>query len=103
MIAAGASNNLPRGVVVNRTMITPNKNKRVSIALVNTNTYNVWIRQQLLAADIVDAEDCPWDYQLVMFHDGSNIKVTFCPVPTPEVQAEILATSVTNTEIPAAN
>ena len=30
-----------------------------------------------------------------MSHDGNNIKVSFCPVPTPEVQAEIMAASVT--------
>ena len=44
-------------------------------------------------ADIVEAEDCPWDYQPIMSHDGDNIKVSFCPVPTPEVQAEIMAAS----------
>ena len=60
MVEARACNNLPRGVVVNRTMFTPNKNKRVPVSLVNTNTYNVWICQTLLAADIVEAEDCPW-------------------------------------------
>ena len=64
MVEARACNNLPRGIVVNRTMFTPNKNKRVPVSLVNTNTYNVWICQTLLAADIVEAEDCPWDYQL---------------------------------------
>ena len=31
-----------------------------------------------------------------MSHDGNDIKVSFCPVPTPEVQAEILSTSVMN-------
>ena len=30
-----------------------------------------------------------------MSYDGDNIKVSFCPVPTPEVQAEIMAASVT--------
>ena len=35
--------------------------------------------------------------------NGGNIKVSFCPVPTPEVQAEILVTSVTNAETPAPN
>ena len=30
----------------------------------------MWIRQPLLAADIVEAKDCLWDYQLVMSHDG---------------------------------
>ena len=59
MVEARACNNLPRGVVVNRTMFTPNKNKQVPISLVNTNTCNVWICQTLLAADIVEAEDCP--------------------------------------------
>ena len=98
MVEARACNNLPRGVVVNRTMITPNKNKRVPISLVNTNTYNVWICQTLLAADIVEAKDCPWDYQPIMSHDGSNIRVSFCPVPSSEVQAEILSQGVSNTE-----
>ena len=96
MIEAKECNNLPLGLVVNRTMVTPNKNKPVPIVLVNTNSYNVWIRQPLLAADIVEAKDCPWDYQPVMSHDGNNIKVSFCPVPTPEVQAEIMAASVTD-------
>ena len=70
-------------------MVTSNKSKWVPVVLVNTNSYNVWIRQPLLAADIVK-----WDYQPVMSHDGNNIKVSFCPVPTPKVQVEILATSV---------
>ena len=72
-------------------MVTPNKSKRVPIVLVNSNSYNVWIRRSLLAADIVEAKDCPWDYQPVMSHDGNNIKVSFCLVPTREVPAEIMA------------
>ena len=79
-------------------MFTPNKNKRVPISLVNTNTYNIWICQTLLAAEVVEAEDCPWDYQSIMSHDGSDIKVSFCPVPSSEVQAEILSQGVSNTE-----
>ena len=98
MVEARASNNLPRGVVVNRTMITPSKSKQVPIALINTNTYNIWICQPLLVADVVEAKDCPWDYQPIMSHDGNDIKVSFCPVPSPEVQAEILSNSVTNAE-----
>ena len=94
MVEARACNNLPRGVVVNRTMFTPNKNKQVPISLVNTNTYNVWICQTLLAGDIVEAEDCPWDYQSIMSHDGNDIKVSFCPMPSSEVQAEILSQGV---------
>ena len=64
----------------------------------NTNTYNVWIHQPLLVGDIVEAKDCPWDYQLVMSRDGNNIKISFCPMSSSEVQAEISAVSVTNAE-----
>ena len=94
MVEARACNNLTRGVVVNRTMFTPNKNKRVPISLVNTNTYNIWICQTLLVANVVEAEDCPWDYQPIMSHDGNDIKVSFCLMPSSEVQAEILSQGV---------
>ena len=96
MVKARAVNNLPMGLVVNRTMVTPNKNKKVPIVIVNTNSYNVWIYQPLLVADIVEVESCPWDYQSMMSHDGNNIKVFFCPAPSLEVQAEIVSASVTN-------
>ena len=84
--------------MVNRTMITPRKNKQVPVALMNTNSYNVWIRQPLLAANIVEAEDCPWDYQSSMSRDGNKINISFCPVPSTEVQAEIAAVSVKTAE-----
>ena len=32
-----------------------------------------------------------------MSHEGNQIKVSFCPVPSPEVQKEILSASVGNT------
>ena len=98
LVEARACNNLPRGIVVNRTMFTPNKNKRVPVSLINTNTYNVWIRQTLLAADIVEAKDCPWDYQSIMSHDSSDIRISFCPMPSSEVQTEILSQGVSNME-----
>ena len=96
MVEARECNNLPLGLVVNRTMIIPNKSKKVPIVLVNTNSYNVWIRQPLLAADVVEAKDCLWDYQLVMSHDGDNIKVSFCLVPPPGIQAEVMAASASD-------
>ena len=43
MVKSCDSSNLPMGVVVNRTMVTPNKSKRVPMLLMNTNSYNVWI------------------------------------------------------------
>ena len=98
MVEARVCHNLPRGIVVNRTMVTPRKNKQVPIALMNTNSYNVLICQPLLAANIVEAKDCPWDYQSSMSHDGNKINISFCPVPSTEVQAEIAAVSANTVE-----
>ena len=41
MVESCNNNNLPMGVVVNRTMVTPNKSKHVLVLLMNTNSYNV--------------------------------------------------------------
>ena len=99
MVESRDINNLPMGIVVNRAMITPKKSKKVPIILANTNSYNIWIWQPLLAANVVQVESCPWDYQTILSHDGKDISVSFCPVPTPGVQEEILSagTSVTPT------
>ena len=86
MIEARSQNNLPLGVVVNGTAVTPSKSN------------NVWIRQQLLAADIVEVDHCPWDYHSTMSHDGSEVQVLFQPVPTPDVQADIFSGDATETE-----
>ena len=98
MVEARVCYNLPRGIVVNRTMVIPRKNKQIPVALMNTNSYNVWIRQPLLAADIVEAEDCPWDYQTSMSSDGNKINISFCPLPSTELQAEISAISANTAE-----
>ena len=83
------SNNLPLGVVVNRTIITPKKSKQVLIILMNTNSYNIWIRQPLLAANVVEAEHCPWDHTTNMTQDGEEIKISCHQIPMAEVQKEI--------------
>ena len=57
--------------------------------LANTNSYNMWICQPLLAADIVEVESCPWDYQTISSCDGKNIKASFCRMPPPEVQEDV--------------
>ena len=100
MVESRDINNLPMGVMVNRAMITPKKSKKVPVILANTNSYNIWIRQPLLAASIVEVESCPWDYQTNLSCDGRNIKVSFCPVPPSEVQEDIFtaATNVTVTD-----
>ena len=98
MIKARSQNNLLMGIVVNQTMVTPTKSKPVHVTLLNTNSYNVLIWQSLLAADIVEVEHCPWDFQSVMSHDGNQVQVSFCPVPMPEVQAEIFSSGVASAD-----
>ena len=98
MIEARSQHNLPLGVMVNCTTVTPSKSKKVPVTLINTNSYNVWIRQQLLAADIVEVDHCPWDYHSTMFRDGGDVQVLFQPVPTPDVQANISSVNATQTE-----
>ena len=69
------------------------------VTLLNTNSYNVWIRQPLLAADIVEVDHCPWDYHSNMSHDDNEVHVSFCPVPMPDVQADVLSVGVTKAEL----
>ena len=98
MIEARSQNNLPLGVMVNCTTVTPSKTSKVPVTLVNTNSYHVWIKQQLLEADIVEVEHCPWDYHSTMSHDGGEVQVSFYPVPTLDVQVDILSVGVNKTE-----
>ena len=44
--------------------------------------------------DVVEAEHCLWDYQSFLSCDGDEVKVTFHPIPTSDVQEEILSQSV---------
>ena len=96
MIKSRSNNNLPVGVVVNKTIVTPNKSKCILVILMNTNSYNIWICQSLLAADMVEADHCPWDYQSSFSCEFNEVTVTFHPVPSPEVQEGILSASVSN-------
>ena len=95
MVEARSSNNLPMGVVVSRTIVTPTKSKCVPVIFMNTNSYNVWICQSLLAANVIEADHCLWDYQSLS-HEGDEIKVSFHPVPSSEVQEEILSSAINN-------
>ena len=47
MVEATNDDNLPCGVSVNHTYVNPTKAKQVSVILLNTNSYNVWIRQPI--------------------------------------------------------
>ena len=48
--------NLPIGVEVNNTLVTPSKSGLVSVILINNNSHNIWIRQPLYVADLWEVE-----------------------------------------------
>ena len=98
MVEGRDIHNLPMGVVVNRAMVTPRHSKKVPVVLANTNSYNMWIHQPLLAADVVEVESCPWDYQTILSRDGKNIKASFCQMPPPEVQEGVFIHNVMSTD-----
>ena len=54
MVEAMDNDNLPCGVSINHTYVNPTKSRQVSVILLNTNSYNVWICQPLYAATIRD-------------------------------------------------
>ena len=72
--------NLLLGIVINRCLATP-KARSIPVILINTNRYNVWIRQPLLAAELFDAECNEIEYRANMSWDDDNILVGFQPVP----------------------
>ena len=41
MVEARSNKNLPLGVVVNRTIVTPTKSKCIPVIAMNTNSYNI--------------------------------------------------------------
>ena len=98
MVEGRDVHNLPMGVVVNRAMVTPRHSKKVPVMLANTNSYNMWIHQPLLAADVFEVESCPWDYQTILTRDGKNIKASFCRTPPPEVQEDVFIHNVMLTD-----
>ena len=93
MVEATNDDNLPCGVSVNHTYVNPTKAKQVSVILLNTNSYNVWIRQPLYAAAIWDVELKDWDYEpIITKSDEANMfEVKLQPVPPEDLQEEILS------------
>ena len=93
MVEATDDDNLPCGVSVNHTYVNPTKAKQVSVILLNTNSYNVWIRQLLYATTIWDVELKDWDYEPVITKsDEANMfEVKLQPVPPEDLREEILS------------
>ena len=93
MVEATDDDNLPCGVSVNHTYVNPTKAKQVSVILLNTNSYNVWIRQPLYATTIWDIELKDWDYEPIITKskEANTFEVKLQPVPPEDLREEILS------------
>ena len=96
MVEATDDDNLPCGVSVNHTYVNPTKSKQVSVILLNTNSYNSWIRQPLYAATIWDVELKNWDYEPIITksEEANTFKVKLQPVPPEDLREEILSNAM---------
>ena len=93
MVKATNDDNLPCGVSVNHTYVNPTKAKQVSVILLNTNSYNVWIQQPLYATTIWDIELKDWDYEpmITKSEEANMFEVELQPVPPEDLREEILS------------
>ena len=78
---------------MNHTYVNPTKAKQVSVILLNTNSYNVWIRQPLYAATIWDIELKDSDYEPIITksEEADMFEVRLQPVPPEDLREEILS------------
>ena len=72
--------NLLFGIVINQYVAIP-KARTIPVIIINTNQYNVWVRQPLLAAELFNVECNEIDYRATLNREGDNISVGFQPVP----------------------
>ena len=93
MVELAVHNNLPSGVVVNHSYVTP-KAGQVAVILINTSSRNIQICQPLLAAEIFEAELHPWQYKSILHREGNTIKVGFQPIVPPEVKGDLQTNQV---------
>ena len=96
MVEATDDNNLPCGVSMNHTYINPTKAKQVSVILLNTNSYNVWIRQPLYTTTIWDVELKDWDYEPIITKskEADTFEIKLQPVPPEDLREEILSNAM---------
>ena len=103
LVEQAEHHNLPIGIVINWCMAIP-KARSIPVILINTNRYNVWVRQPLLAAELFNAECNEIEYRANLNQDGDNISVGFQPVPpqpinTNSCQVEAEANQLDSPEI----
>ena len=100
MVELAEDNNLPSGLIVNRTYVHPSKSNLVPVTLINTNDYNVWIRQPLFAAKLCEVDEHQWEHETVLAHEegSDDIKIHFQPVPPADIREEIFTRTTEQTE-----
>ena len=96
MVKLADDNNLPSGLVVNRTYVRPTKSNLVPVTLMNTNDYNVWIRQPLFAGELYEVDEQKWEHETVFIREegSDDIQVHFQPVPPENIREEIFSQTV---------
>ena len=93
MVEATDDDNLLCGGSIKHTYVNPTKSRQVSVILLNTNTYNVWIRQPLYAATIWDVELKDWEYEPIMTKDKDldTVEIKLQQVLPEDLREEILS------------
>ena len=76
MIELAAHSNLPSGVVVNHSYVTPRAGQ-VAVILINTINRNIWICLPLLAVSVCKVELHAWQYCSVLYRERNTIKDGF--------------------------
>ena len=92
MVESAEISNLPLGVGVNNTLVSPKKSGMVSVILMNNNNHNVWIHQPLYAGVLWEVSPREWKYEPVLTRnrDTNEIEVNFVKVPPEDLQQDIL-------------
>ena len=93
MVEVTDDDNLPCGVSVNHTYVNPTKSRQVSVILLNTNTYNIWICQLLYAANIWDIKLKDWEYKPIFTKDinSNTVTIKLQQFPPEDLHEEILS------------
>ena len=95
MVESTDDNNLPCGVSIKHTYVNHTKAKQVSVILLNTNSYNMWIQQPLYAATIWDVELKDWEYEpiIIKSEEADAFEIKLQQVPPEDLQEEILSSA----------
>ena len=88
LVEQAVQHNLPQGIVVNWCLVNP-RSKVVPIIYINSNNYNIWIRQPLLAAELYTFEYHPWEYETIIDQDGNEINTWLQVIPPSEIMTSL--------------